>query len=200
MYLQYIEDNLNKIIENPDSVLYLKPYDVGRKRALFAIVKKEPGVYQKLQLTKEQSKMNFPFEPIRWFYQGPGYFYLKDFIVLNYNWMALNTTNLEGFKHKVLEDNKKQVGIFATFNDGSAAFICRENAKKFEKQNGIDAYLDLLKKYKDFEPHYDIYKDIEYYIKYYTKDNNTFIISDLQQIKEEQPNNILFQFYPFLHQ
>jgi len=39
--LQYIEDNLNKIIENPDSVMYLRPYDIGNKLALCAIVKEE---------------------------------------------------------------------------------------------------------------------------------------------------------------
>ena len=102
MQLAYINENLNKIIQNPDSVLYLKPYNVGNKRALFAIVKEEQGVYRKVQITKEQSKMIFPFEPIYWFYQGPGYFYLKDFIVLDSNWLALNITNLEGFKYKRL--------------------------------------------------------------------------------------------------
>lgn len=181
MYLQYIDENLNKIIQNPDSVLYLKPYNVGNKRALFAIVKEEQGVYQKVQITKEQSKMNFPWEPIYWFYKGPGYFYLKDFIVLDSNWLALNTTNLDGFKYKVLEDNKKQVGVFATFSDGSATFIRRENAKKFEKQNGIKTYIDLLKQYKEYEPHYDNYEIIEYYIN----SEDTFTIPKLQSTKEE---------------
>lgn len=182
MQLQYIDENLNKIIQNPDSVLYLKPYNVGNKRALFAIVKEEQGVYRKVQITKEQSKMSFPWEPIYWFYQGPGYFYLKDFIVLNSNWLALNTTNLEGFKYKILEDNKKQVGVFATFSDGSATFIIRENAKKFEKQNGIKRYMDLLNQYKEHEPHYDTYEIIEYYIN----SEDTFTIPRLQEKIEEQ--------------
>ena len=38
--LQYIDENLNRIIQNPDSVMYLRPYKIGNKRALFAIVKK----------------------------------------------------------------------------------------------------------------------------------------------------------------
>ena len=45
-------------------------------------------------------------------------FYLKEFIVLD-NWLALNKTNLEGFKHKTLHNSKIfNIGIFATFNDG----------------------------------------------------------------------------------
>lgn len=78
--LEYIDKNLNRIIQKPDSVMYLKPYKIGNKRALFAIVKKEQGVYEKVQISKEYSEMNFPFEPIYWFYKGPGYFYLKDFL------------------------------------------------------------------------------------------------------------------------
>ena len=69
--LEYIDENLSEIMQNPDSVLYLRPYDVGNKRALFAMVKEEQGVYRKVQITKEQSKMSFPFEPICCFYEGP---------------------------------------------------------------------------------------------------------------------------------
>lgn len=185
MYLQYIDENLNMIIQNPDSVMYLRPYDIGNKRALFAVVKEEEGIYKKVQITKEQHKMNFPFEPIHWFYQGPGYFYLKDFIVLD-NWLALNTTNLDGFKHKLLEESKIfKVGIFATFNDGSATFIKRQTPKEFEKKGGIQAYIDLLKQHKAYEPKYDTYK----YIESYNQNDDTFIIPELQQKKEEQQEN-----------
>ena len=51
--LEYIDENLSEIMQNPDSVLYLRPYDVGNKRALFAMVKEEQGVYRKVQITKE---------------------------------------------------------------------------------------------------------------------------------------------------
>lgn len=183
MYLQYIEENLNKIVQNPDSVMYLRPYDIGRKRALFAIVKEEQGVYKKVQITKEQSKGNFPFEPIHWFYQGPGYFYLKDFIVFD-NWLALNMTNLDGFKHKTLEECKVfKVGVFATFNDGSATFVKRQTTKEFEKKGGIQAYIDLLKQHKEYEPKHETYK----YIECFSHDDDTFIIPELQQKIEEQP-------------
>lgn len=181
--LQYIDENLNRIIQNPDSVMYLRPYDIRNKWALFSIVKEEQGVYKKIQISKEQHKMNFPFETIYWFYKGPGYFYLKDFIVFD-NWRALNTTNLEGFKHKTLDDSKVfKVGVFATFNDGSATFVKRQTPKKFQKKGGIQVYIDLLKQYKEYEPKYDTYKSIEGY----SQNDDTYIISELQQKIEEQP-------------
>ena len=48
--LEYIDENLNRIIQNPDSVLYLRPYNVGNKRAWGAMVKEEQGVYRKVQI------------------------------------------------------------------------------------------------------------------------------------------------------
>lgn len=179
--LKYIDENLNKIIENPESVMYLRPYDIGGKRALFAIVKEEQGVYKKVQITKEQIKGNFPFEPIYWFYQGPGYFYLKDFIVFD-NWLALNITNLEGFKHTTLEESKIfKVGVYATFNDGSATFIKRQTTKEFEKKGGIQAYIDLLKQHKEYAPKYDTYRNIE---AYYSHNDDTIVIPELLAPKD----------------
>ena len=32
--------------------MYLRPYDIKNKRALFAIVKEEQGVYKKIQISK----------------------------------------------------------------------------------------------------------------------------------------------------
>ena len=180
--LQYIDENLNMIIQNPDSVMYLRPYDIGNKKALFAIIKEEEGVYKKVQITKEQHKMNFPFEPIYWFYKGPGYFYLKDYIVFD-NYLALNATNLDGFKRQTLDGRKLfNVGVFATFNDGSATFVKRQTAKEFEKKGGIQAYIDLLKQHKEYEPKYDTYKCIEAY----SHNDDTFIIPELQERIEEQ--------------
>lgn len=40
MYLKYIDKNLNIIMENPYSIMHIKPYDVGNKRSLFAVAKK----------------------------------------------------------------------------------------------------------------------------------------------------------------
>ena len=122
-HFEYIDENLNKIIQNPDSVLYLRPDVVRKKQALFAMVKEEQGIYKNVQVTREQSKMTFPLEPIYYFYNGPGYLFLKKYIILH-NWLALNTTNLDGFKFKRLDNFKGFVGIFATFNDGSATFVC----------------------------------------------------------------------------
>ena len=132
--LQYINENLNRIIENPDSVMYLRPYSIKNKAALFAIVKEEDGVYKKVQISKEVFKGHFPGEPIYWFYHGPGYFYLKNFIVFD-NWLALNVTNLDGFKYSILDDNKIfKVGVFATFNDDSAIRVTEYTIKGFEKK------------------------------------------------------------------
>lgn len=161
--MQYIDKNLKRIIENPDSVLYLKPYDVGNKQALFAVVKEREGVYEKVQITKEVSKVHFPFEPIYWFHNGPGYFFLQNFISI-YNWYALNTTNLDGFKYKNLEEHKMEnIGIYAAFSDGSALFIHRERNKKFIKQGGIDKYNDLLRQYKECNFQHETYRVIDYY-------------------------------------
>lgn len=182
MQWKYIDENLNKIMENPDSVLYLIPYDIRNKRALFAIVKEAQGVYKKLQITKPQSKMYFPFEPICWFFRGPGYIYSKNFMSFD-NWLALNTTNLDGFKYKKLENKIYNVGIFATFNDGSATFITSEKAKKFEKQGGIEPYIDLLRHYKEYDPKHDTYEIIECH----SVSDDTFIIPELQEKVEEDP-------------
>lgn len=182
--LEYIDENLNRIIQNPDSVLYLNSYNVGNKRALFAMVKEEQGVYRKVQITKEQSIMTFPFEPIYWFYNGPGYILLKNFIVLNENNLAINTVYLDGFKSKKLDEPKVfNVGIFATFDDGSATFVRREKEKTFEKRGGIQPYIDLLKKYKEYEPKYDTYK----YIESVGEVDGLFVISELQENTQEKP-------------
>ena len=180
MTLEYIEENLNKIIQNPDNILYIRPYDIGHKRALFAIVKEEQGVYKKVQLTKEQSIMSFPWEPIYQFYNGQGHLLLKNFISFH-NIIALNTTNLDGFMAKTIENKIYNVGIFATFNDGSATFVTREEAKKFEQQGGIQSYIDLLKQYKEYDPKYDTYQ----FIKFNRVDGDIFIIPELQKNGEE---------------
>lgn len=182
MQLEYIEKNLDEIMQNPDSIMYLRPYDIGKKRALFAMVKEDPGVYRKVQITKEESKMTFPFEPIYWFHNGPGYFLLRDFVCFD-NTLALNIANLDGFKATTLEGNNIfSVGVFATFNDGSATFVKRERPKKFKKQNGIQSYIDLLKQYKECDPKYDTYEIIECY----GADDDTFVIPKLQKKTEEQ--------------
>ena len=190
MQLEYIDENLQEIMANPDSVMYLRQYDIGRKRALFAIVKEKQGIYKKVQITKEQSKSNFPFEPIYWFYKGPGYLYLKNFIVFD-NWLALNITNLEGFKHTTLEESKIfKVGVYATFNDGSATFIKRQTTKEFEKKGGIQAYIDLLKQHKEYDPKYDTYRNIE---AYYSHNDDTIVIPELLAPKDLELKKISYE-------
>lgn len=178
MQLQYIDENLEKIMANPDNIMYLRPYDIGNKIALFAVVKEDDGVYKKIQLTEAQSKMTFPFEPIYWMSQGAGYWLLKDFMVFE-NWVALNTANIDGFRHKSLDGSKVfNIGIFATFSDGSATFIKRVTPKEFDKKGGIQLYIDMLKKCKDYAPQHDSYYPIE---NYFDKSNQVIIPELLSQ-------------------
>ena len=190
MYLEYIDENLKKIMENQDNILYIRTEEVDNKRALFATIKEDEGVYRKFQITKAQSRMQFPWEPLYWFHEGPGYLLLNNFIILNNNNLALNKDHLEGFKSKELDNNKIfNTGVFATFDDGSATFVRREKAKKFEKQGGIQKYIDLLKQYKEYNPKYDTYEIIEAYKVSNSPNNNifTFIIPELQAKTEEKP-------------
>ena len=180
--LEYIDENLDRIIKNPNCVLYLRPNDVGKKQALFAMIKEEPGVYTNLQITKEQSKLTFPWEPIYYFYNGPGYLYLKDFIVFR-NWLAINSINLEGFRYKTLDWHKiANLGVFATYSDGSASFVERKKSKEFEKNGGIQAYIDLLKQHKEYNPQREYYQIIDFY----NAVDNTFIIPELQGKVEDK--------------
>lgn len=183
MQFEYIDSNLNIIMQNPDMVMYLRADDIGNKRALFAIVREEQGVYRKVQITREESKMTFPSESLYWFFNGPGYFFLKNFICFN-NRLAVNIANLDGFKAKDLDTNKIfNVGIFATFSDGSATFVVRERKKRFEKQGGTQPYIDLLRQYKEYQPKHDTYALIESY----RTDSDTFVIPKLQEKTEEPP-------------
>lgn len=177
---EYIDENLNIVMQNPDSVMYLRPYDIGNKRALFAVIREDQGVYKKVQITKEQSKMRFPFEPIYYFYNGPGYFLLKDFIAFD-NSLALNPTHLDGFRFKEIENDKIfKIGVFATFSDGSATPIIRNTKREFNKKGGLQFYIDELKKYKDCEQQYETYQIIECF----STDDDTFVIPELQQAQK----------------
>lgn len=180
MQFTYNDENLNTILQNQDRVLYLKPYNVGNKKALFAIVREGEGVYKKLQITKEQSELTFPFEPIYYFRNGPGYFYLKDFMVLN-NFIALNVKNMEGFMSKNSQKNNKMVNIFATFNDGTSVFLKWKNIKRFEKEGGLKKYIDLLNQRKGYvSPNFSDYEILDFYIG----EEDTFSISSLQNKNE----------------
>ena len=193
-YMEYIDENLEKVLQDPNNIMYIKPFDVEYKKALFAVIKEDEGIYRKIQITKEQSKMSFPFEPTYHFFSGPGYMLSKKFISFN-NTTAVNVEKLDGFKDKIFSDNdynkKKKplidkiasVNIFATFNDGTATWIRRDSLRHFEKKGGIKPYIDLLKQYKEYAPKYDYYE----WIEYYSNESDKFIIPELQKNKEEQP-------------
>ena len=176
----YIKENIERINQNPDSVFIIRPGLVGKKIALFALVKEDAGVYKHVQLTKEVSNWVFPATPIYDFHNGPGYYLLDNYITFN-DYRAVNITNLEGFK---LVPNKAKVlntELYVTFNDGTADFIIRGRAKSFEKNGGIEPYIKLLKEHKEYNPQYETYDVID---KYYVG-NNTFIIPKLQEKAKE---------------
>ena len=179
MHFEYIDKNLDEVMQNIDNVLYFRAYDIGSKMALFAMMREGKGVYRRIQITKEMSKVHFPFEPIYWFSKGAGYNLMKENgIFISDNWVALNISNLEGFKQQKLDKHRIfNVGLFATFTDGSATFIRRESPRNFAKQGGIDGYIDELKKYKEFNPQYDEYQIIECF----GNDDDTYTIPQLQE-------------------
>ena len=46
--LKYIDENLKKVMENIDKVLYVEPFEVGNKTALFAVVNESNSTVQRL--------------------------------------------------------------------------------------------------------------------------------------------------------
>lgn len=172
---KYIEENLKKVIENTNSIMYIKPYEINKQKALFAVVKESEGVYKRVQLTESLHKAFFPIEPLCYLVNGPLYFHLKNYIGFD-NHMALNLDNLNGFSTKQLSGKFFNTAIFSTFNDGSAAFIKRVNLRAFNKKGGIKAYNDLLKICKDTER-----KAEEYYPICFPENSNTLVIPELQK-------------------
>lgn len=181
MLFQYIDKNLQEVIKNSQNVMFIKPLYKKNKLALYAVVKEKEGVYKKVQLTKEQNKLEFPFEPIYHFYDGPGYLYLKDFLIFH-NSIAVNIFNLDGFKSAPWDKRNKNTSVYAAFNDGSAVFVDVKNTKKFEKDGGIQKYTDLLKPYKEPSLRHDTYEVIEYY----NSKDDTFVIPTLNNVSDKK--------------
>ena len=178
MDFEYINENLEAVIDNPDKVMYIKPYSMGNKSALFAVLKEDDGIYKRLQLTKAQSKLHFPIEPIFNFYRGPGYFYLKNFTVFD-NMVALNINYFDGFKCKYMQGQKYfNLGVFALFNDGTATYIAGDNDRKFLHTGGFKKFYNLLDPRVACSEKDDTYEIIE---SYRDGDNDTFIIPSLQK-------------------
>lgn len=97
--------------------------------------------------------------------------------------MALNTVNMDGFISKKLDDFRKfNIGIYATFNDGSAAFIERESEKGLKRRGGIESYNNKLKQFKECKLQHDVY----YPINDNFGDDNTIIITILLDSKENE--------------
>lgn len=58
-----------------------------------------------------------------------------------------------------------------------------KNQKNSKKKGGIQPYIDLFKKYKEYEPKHDTYK----YIESFDEVDGLFVIPELQTKIEEQP-------------
>lgn len=188
MKLKYINENLTKVIENPESVMYIKPYVVGDNKALFAVIKEDEGIYKKIQLTKFQSIYSFPIEPFYYFL--PAYYFLKDFTIYD-NLAAFNINFFDGFKSKLLTNNTyNNLGIFATFNDGSATFISEDNDTTFQYKGGIKKYENLLEPRVPINQTHDTYEIIE---SYGNDENDTFVIPCLKNKEKKEKRKILIR-------
>ena len=154
------DENLEKVSENKDNILCIKPFNVENKKALFALMKLNNVLYYRTQLTESQSRLTFPFEPI-YFLDKYTDFDFSDYVVLH-NQDAFNSKHLEGFKYKFSVD-KKYARLYATFNSGVATYVQIEKTKGFLKHNGIEPYVELLEEHKEFKPTHEYYKILEYY-------------------------------------
>lgn len=174
MWLYFIDKNIKEVRKNLKNVLYIRPYDIDSKRALFAVIKEEKGIYRRIQITEEMSKWNFPFETLNMFFEGPGHSFIKDFIILRQSNLAINKTNLEKFGYIKLNGYKiYNIGICALFKDGSATYVKRIKEKELEKGTRL-------------EPTQDNYEIIEYY----EANNNIYEISKLQESKETKTKKL----------
>lgn len=182
MTLNYIDENLEKITENLENVLYIKPYNIGHKRALFAVVKEGAGIYKKIKITKEESRLTFPFEPLLLFDN----FLLKDFIVLNSNNLALNKNWIDGFKIIKHDFNRSNIDIYAVFSDKSATFVRTEREKTFNKNGGIDSFNKFLENYNVDKVNNNEYRIIEYYFPDDSDIIEIPILKNSDQIDEEK--------------
>ena len=151
MWLYFIDKNIKEVRKNLKNILYIRPYDIDSKRALFAVIKEEKGIYRRIQITEEMSKWNFPFETLNMFFEGPGHSFIKDFIILRQSNLAINKTNLEKFGYIKLNGYKiYNIGICALFNDGVATRIdhYEEDMKPYltKESNFIDNY-EIIENY-----------------------------------------------------
>lgn len=156
------DENIERVIENKNNILCFKPFDVENKRALYAVLKENDNLYYKTQITESQPKIAFPYNPI-YFLGEYTDFDFNDYVNIN-NHATFNSNYLEGFKYK-FAINDKNCFLYATFNTGVATYIQREKINGFLKHNGIEPYIELLEKYKEFNPKHDFYKILEYYDK-----------------------------------
>lgn len=187
MNLTYINENVKEVIQNMDKVLFLRKYKVGKNFALFAVVREDPGVYRRIQLSKPMSDWVYPYDALYYFFDGPGYFYDDKFMFFHdANW-GFNAQKVEGFGYMNLENYKiNNVGVYAKFFDGSATRIIRKTPRNFKKTGGVQPYINILKQYKECEEN-SVLIDPCKIISWDDKDDDTLVIPSLHEKTVEEP-------------
>ncbi len=175
MNLEFINENIDKIIKNINDVLYIRPYNINGKIALYGVIKEDKGIYKRIKLTKEMSKLTFPFEPLYYLYEN-NKLNKKDFLIFN-NIISLNKNNLDGFITSNLNNKIYNIGVFATFTDCSSTIITREIYNKFIKNKELNL---LVQEYPSKHNNYYIIED-------YKVDMDTYIIPKNDKVKKLTP-------------
>ena len=132
----FIDKNLEKI-KDPSKILCVRPYKKKGLMALYAIVCKQIGEYELLQLTEGQSLMDFPAEPLFHFYvEKEGKFLLNNFINFS-NYYAFNKKLFAGFGFASYLDRPSSCILYAKFKDGSASYMSTHKKERFIKKDMV---------------------------------------------------------------
>lgn len=138
----YLDENFEKI-RDVSKVLCVKPIEKEGKFALYAIISHKPGKYEFVQLTKPLPLILTPFEPMIYFQQQVGRFYMQNFIVLE-NYYAFNKKHFNGLGHTNFP-NKNKCVLYAKFKDGSGIYMASHKRSRFIERQFENLQKDLLK-------------------------------------------------------
>lgn len=175
--ISFKENGMNKI-KDPRNVLLIKPVGEGSKMWLRAIVKIGEGEYEAVDITKPQSVLSFPFEPMLSLQYYLGKYYLDNFIIDD-NMHALNREYFTGFYSAGYDNDPKRVAICAKFKDGSSSIYCRQKKKYFDKK-GIYKLRKFLKD-NGLEPGYGSPTSSDNLIERFLDDKGVAVIPSLRE-------------------
>ena len=132
----FIDKNLEKI-KDYSKVLCVRPYKKKGMMALYAIVSKQVGEYELVQLTEGQSLMDFPAEPLSHFYiEKDCKFLFNNFINFS-NYYAFNKKHFAGFGYASYLDRPYSCTLYAKFKDGSASYMSTHKKERFIKKDMV---------------------------------------------------------------